>query len=138
MGTVAIDPTTNHLIISGYNGNGMPTVAAGTAAGGSPPAPVVGASSNDSTGWCTFGTGNPFVGAGPIVTVAFHSVGSCDNPPNILLTPFNAQTLDDMGYLCGVPQGTSGAWTGFNVHILASPAANKANTFYGFSWLVAF
>lgn len=102
-------------------------LAAGSNAGGSPPAPVLTAGSSDNRGNLTFGTGttpaagnmavctfaNPF-GSAPIVTVSAANA-SAAGLGNVYVTSISA--------------------TGFTVACTTAPAGSQANTTYSVNWV---
>ena len=103
-----------------------PACAAGAAAGGTPPAPVV-TKATDAAGIITFGTGTS-PGAGDMVDVTFHRAYGTE--PFIVLCPMNAATAALLPYL------TSPASAGFSISFQSAPAASQANTTYAVSWLI--
>ena len=112
-----------------------PTAAAGSSAGGSPPAPVITPGSSDLRGNLTFGTGTtPAAGAQVVVTFGtpFSSPlgqNALANPI-VMLTPGNAATavLD----LCAITV----TQTGFTISCNTAPTASQGNTTYSVNWAV--
>ncbi len=109
------------------SGGSAPTAAAGTAAGASPPAPVVAAGSNDARGKITWGTGTG-AGAGDTVDVTLHTALSA--APIVLIIPTNAATAGLLPYLAAATTA------GFSFGAGAVPADSQANTVYAFNYLV--
>jgi hypothetical protein len=103
-----------------------PVCAAGTNAGGTPPAPVV-TKATDVAGQITFGTGTA-PAAGDMVDVTFNR--AYGTQPYIVLSAMNGATAA-LG-----PYVRSPASTGFSVGFDSAPAASQANTVYAVSWIV--
>lgn len=104
-----------------------PTAVAGANAGTTPPAPVVAASSNDTRGSLTFGTGTtPAAGAQAVVTFAAAFAAA----PVVMLTETNALTAALQFYVTSVGTG------GFTIATQTAPAASQAATTYGVAWAV--
>lgn len=107
--------------------NVAPTAAAGSNAGGSPPAPVVAATSNDTRGSLTFGTGTaPAAGNMAVVTLATAFAAA----PVVMLTPTNSAAAALNPYVTSVGTGA------FTIAVQTAPAASQANTVYGIAWQV--
>jgi hypothetical protein len=117
------------------SGSGTPTIAAGGAMGGSPPAPAMGSGSTDVRGSVKFGTGTgPFVGL-TLITVTFATPYPGGQIPTVTgLTPKNVATAQLAG------GGTGGAGSPFFVSsvsttgfvigaAVALPASQAANTY---------
>jgi hypothetical protein len=103
------------------------TAAAGANNGTSPPAPVVG-SSTDEAGTITFGSGGS-PAAGAQVAVTF-SVAWGSAPKAVAVTPNNAAT-QALGLLAAAP-----TTTGFTLSTANAPTASQAATVYSFSYIV--
>lgn len=113
----------NHYLATGA----APTAVAGSAAGTTPPAPVVAASSDDVRGSLTFGTGTgPAAGNQAVVTFASAYAAA----PVVMLEPTNAALAALLPYVTSVGTG------GFTVATQLAPAASQANTTYGIAWMV--
>jgi hypothetical protein len=105
-----------------------PTAAAGTNAGGSPPAPVVTSGSCDTRGKITFGTGST-PAAGQMVDISF-AVGLPSTPLGVNVTALNDATATLIPYVYSVT--TAHLIIGFH----GTPAAAQANTVYAISYVV--
>jgi hypothetical protein len=110
-----------HIIASGS----VPTAAAGSNAGTTPPAPVI--SGDDTSGAVTFGTGTT-PAAGNMVVVTFGSPFSA--APIVTLTPRNAATAALNDYVTSVGTGA------FTIAFASAPAASQANTVYSMGYQV--
>ena len=115
--------TSGHLV---SEWTAAPTAAAGANAGGSPPAPVVNAASNDMRGSLTFGTGTT-PALGDLCDVTFAAAYGA--APFVKLTPTTAAAAALQWYVTA----TTG---GFVIHSGTAPTASQANTVYGFTWEV--
>ena len=112
-----------------------PTAAAGANAGGSPPAPVVTAGSNDARGALTFGTGTtPAAGAQAVVTFAnpYLPLGAQEPlaSPVVMLNSLNTATQALGLYVSSLTP------TGFTVSCTTAPAASQGNTVYSVQYVV--
>jgi hypothetical protein len=129
-GTVTGALTVNGALSTGSHLSGTSTglaAAAGANAGGTPPAPVIVASSSDTAGNITFGTGTT-PAAGAMVAVTFGtSYGA--NPPGVSIVAANAATQALGLYLSALTGG------GFTVSAANAPSASQANTTYAFSFM---
>ncbi len=116
-----------HLQVNGQ----LPAAAAGSAAGGSPPAPVLLTGTNDNAGTLTFGTGSA-PSAGQLVLVTFATAWSITGggAPHIVIAPENAATASLVPFV-GVRSVTQ-----FSFNTVNAPAASQANTVYSFSYVV--
>jgi len=101
---------------------------AGANAGTSPPAPVLVAGSNDTTGSITFGTGTS-PALGDMVDVVFGTAYAA-TPKSIQVIATNAAT--GLKIPCTVAKST----TGFSIGLAVAPAASQANTVYAVDYLV--
>jgi len=133
MGLIGLDAS-GHLVLGPNEGGSTPTAVAGSAAGTSPPAPVVNGNAFDMVGTLTFGTGTA-PAAGQQVVVTFGTNYTTTNQPSVFVNGTTAAT-NALSELTVIPQGSSGAWTGFAVNCLVAPTASQANTVYGLAWLV--
>lgn len=116
-----------HLQVNGQ----VPAAAAGTAAGGSPPAPVLLTGTNDNAGTLTFGTGSaPSAGQLVLVTFAIAWAISGGGAPHIVISPENSVTASLVPFV-GVRSTTQ-----FSFNTVNAPAAAQANTVYSFSYVV--
>lgn len=107
------------------NAFGLPGLAAGAAAGSSPPAPVLVAGSNDDRGAITFGTGTgPTAGQMVVVTYAAPLLDTAF----ITISPLNSLPATLSLYV------QSYSNTGFTIAAGTGPAASQPNTTYGFSF----
>ncbi|SRR6266498_631366 len=105
----------------------LPTAAAASGAGTSPPAPVVASTNYDSKGRITWGTGTS-TAAGNQVTVTFSRAYA--KAPVVMLTPSNTATAQLNP--CVLSVGVSS----FIIGLGAAPAASQANTVYSVDYLV--
>lgn len=104
-----------------------PTAAAGAQAGGSPPAPVVTAGSNDTRGNITFGTGSSS-SAGAHVVVTFNvAFGSAP-----VVIPIARNTATEALGLFVSATSTSA----FTLSTTGDSADSQANTVYSFDYVV--
>jgi hypothetical protein len=104
----------------------VPTAAAGSNAGSSPPAPILNSNSNDTRGSLTCGTGTS-AAAGNLVTVTFDTAYAI--VPIVSIEPLNGAAAALLPYV------TSVSTTGFTIAVQSAPASSQANTTYGFSWI---
>lgn len=126
-GTLAGDLTTSaHIQANGT----APSAAAGSSAGGSPPAPVLQAGANDMAGRITFGTGTA-PGAGPQVTVTYATPWNIPGGGNVhvVVTASNNATAALNLYVSGI------STTAFTLAAANAPAAGQANTVYSFNYI---
>lgn len=115
----------NHFLASSGT---VVTAVAGSNAGTTPPSPVVAASSNDTRGSLTWGTGTtPAAGNQAVVTFTGTAFAAA---PVVMLTETNAATSALAPYVTAVGTG------GFTVATQVAPAASQANTTYGVAWHV--
>lgn len=131
-GNSAIRAQTKHTNVRGgwdWNGTVVPASAAGSAAGTTPPAPVL--VGTDSAGLITFGSGTT-PAAGQMVTVTYAIPMELSGGGKIQLTPINNATFD----LGLVAPGAGSTTTGFAVNSRNAPAASQANTIFGFYYRV--
>ena len=117
---------TGNLFVGGHtyataDNLAAPSAAAGSNAGGSPPAPVVVAGALDSRGEITFGTGT-VPAAGNQVVVTFNKV--LPKVPHVSVEPYNSVTAALNLHV------VSRSTTGFTIASQAAPAASQANTVY--------
>ncbi|MEH3055499.1 MAG: glycosyl hydrolase family 28-related protein [Patulibacter minatonensis] len=105
-----------HLVISHP---GSPTVAAGAAAGTSPPSPAV--TGNDGRGQLFSGTGTS-PATGVLATMTFNKPYR-DAAPTVVLTPGNAATAALQAYV-------STTTTGFSINLAAAAAASQSGSTY--------
>jgi hypothetical protein len=108
-----------------YSAGTIPTVAAGSSAGTSPPAPVIAAGSTDARGQVTFGTGSS-PGLGQMVRVTFAVPYS--STPAVFLQA-NDDTLTGIEFT--VANRTNSHWD-FYAH--SALAASQPNTTYSFCY----
>lgn len=111
------------------NNLGSPTLAAGSNAGTSPPAPVKGTGATDGRGTLTFGTGAT-PAAGNMVTVTFGSPLPAGRIPVVSLDAANAATAALQLYIAAATN------TGFTIGFGTAPAASQANTVYAVHYTV--
>lgn len=133
MGLIGID-VTGHLVLGVIEGGIAPTAAAGTNAGGAPPAPVIDAQAFDMRGNLTCGSGT-VPAAGQLAVVTWGNPYATSSAPVVHLNGYNALGAG-LGSLNAIPQGTPGNWTGFAIQCSTAPAASQANTTYGIQWWV--
>ena len=107
------------------SGTATATTAAALAGAGSPADPPVATGSNDRSGLVTFGTGAAPTTGGQ-VQVTFGTAFAL--APTVMITPANGPTA---GLLCAVDSVST---TGFSLFAGSAPAANQADTHYGFYW----
>lgn len=105
----------------------LPTVAAGAAAGGTPPAPVAGAGANDQRGTLTFGTGTA-PAAGAMVAVTFAAAFAA--APAVVIVAGNTATQALGLYVSSVLA------SGFTVSCTTAPAVSQPNTTYSVAYMV--
>ncbi len=109
----------------------VPGVAMGTAAGTTPPAPVVPTGTNDDSGYITFGTGTTPT-TGILLTITFNVawVVPGGGAPHAVVSPDNAATQALGLYITNISP------TAFSVACAVAPAASQGNTVYAVSYQV--
>ena len=112
-----------------------PTLAASTNAGAGPPVPIITPGSTDFAGGGTFGSGTG-PSAGYQVDVTFQSAYARTNPPIVVANIAGAVSAGVLGAVGIRLNGAAGNWTGFSIATEHAPAANQANTTYGFYYIV--
>jgi hypothetical protein len=114
-----------HLNLKG----GAPTIIAGSATGGTPPAPVA-TNCSDSKGSISFGTGSGAI-AGELVRVTYGAnFSDTGGTPAVSVTPLNAATAALGLYV------TKNGSTAFSLNAANVPAVSAANTTYAFDYHV--
>lgn len=133
-GTLAVTGASSFTGIAAFSGTirtsltSVPTLAAQTGAGTTPPAPVLVAGGNDTAGQITWGTGTT-AGAGDQVKATF-GTAYIGKPKAIIVVPANAATAEK------APLYVTWTATDFTFGTNVAPADAQANTVYALTYFV--
>lgn len=115
---------TGHVEIPATN---LPTVAAGSQSGATPPSPQIDPTSNDARGYVNCGTGTA-PGPGALMSVTF--ANAYTRTPAVLVFAKSAPALALDPYLGAVSP------SGFTINVAQTPTPSQGNSAYHFGYMV--